>query len=46
MSITFIGIWLFSITDQSKNSITEKRAFNDQFFRSQTAIGINTPIKH
>ncbi len=46
MSITFIGIWFFSITDNSKNSHTEAKAFNNQYIRSQIGIGIDKSNNH
>lgn len=46
MSITFIGIWFFSITDKSEEAKLVKSKFDKQFFRSQTGIGINKAIKH
>lgn len=46
MSITFIGIWLFSITDNTKQACREKNNFDSQFFRSQTGIGIEKGSNH
>ena len=40
MSITFLGIWFFSVTDKSKNAYLEQAKFDAQFFRSQTGVGI------
>ena len=46
MSITFLGIWFFSVTDKSKNAYLEQVKFDAQFFRSQTGVGIDKGIKH
>ena len=46
MSVTFLGIWFFSIIDKSKDAQLVKSKFNSQFFRSQTGIGIDKAIKH
>ena len=46
MSITFLGIWFFSIIDKSEDAQLVKSRFNSQFFRSQTGIGIDKAIKH
>ena len=43
MIVTFVGIWFFSKTDKSKNSINEKKLFESQYFRSQTGVGIDKP---
>ena len=46
MSVTFLGIWFFSMIDKSKDAQLVKSKFNSQFFRSQTGIGIDKVIKH
>jgi len=46
VSIAFIAIWLFSITDKSANAKAEEAAFDAQFVRSQTGIGISATAKH
>ena len=46
MIVTFVGIWLFSMTDKSKNSKVEKKLFESQYFRSQTGVGIDKPNAH
>jgi len=46
MLVTFVGIWLFSITDKSKQATAERISFDDQFFRSQTGIGIEKGSPH
>jgi len=44
--IAFIGIWLFSILDKSAKAKAEEAAFDAQFVRSQTGIGISAAAKH
>src|SRR3989338_8912543 len=39
MTVAFVGIWLFSITDKSASAVKEQEAFDDQYFRAQTGIG-------
>jgi cation/acetate symporter len=46
MSITFLGIWFFSVTDKSKNAYLEQAKFDAQFFRSQTGVGIDKAFYH
>ena len=46
MTVTFFGIWFFSLTDKSKASMAEKKLFKTQYFRSQTGIGIEKPSNH
>ena len=46
MSVTFLGIWFFSMIDKSKDAQLVKSKFNSQFFRSQTGIGIDKAVKH
>ena len=46
MTVTFLGIWFFSVTDKSKSSMAEKKLFKTQYFRSQTGIGIEKPSNH
>jgi cation/acetate symporter len=46
MIVTFVGIWIFSKTDTSKNSTAEKKLFESQYFRSQTGVGIDKPNAH
>ncbi len=46
VSVAFIGIWLFSITDKSANAKAEEAAFDAQFVRSQTGIGISAAAEH
>ena len=39
VTIAFIGIWFFSITDKSARAAEDKEGFEAQFIRSQTGIG-------
>jgi cation/acetate symporter len=39
MTIGFVGIWLFSITDKSANAVRERAAFPAQQVRSETGLG-------
>ena len=46
VSIAFIGIWFFSITDKSASAAAEQAAFDAQFVRSQTGIGASGASQH
>ncbi|MEN0037973.1 MAG: cation acetate symporter [Cellvibrio sp.] len=46
VSIAFIGIWFFSITDKSAAAASEQAAFDAQFVRSQTGIGAAEASQH
>ncbi len=46
MPVAFIGIWLFSILDTSKQAIAEREKFDAQLVRSQTGIGIDKAVEH
>ena len=46
MSITFLGIFIFSKFDTTKSSFLEKNLFDRQFMRSQTGVGIDKIITH
>jgi cation/acetate symporter len=46
ISAAFIGIWLFSILDKSATAKAEEAAFDAQFVRSQTGIGISEAAEH
>jgi len=39
VTVAFVGIWLFSILDNSEQAQDEREAFNEQFIRSETGIG-------
>jgi len=46
VTVAFIGIWFFSVTDKSENADREKEAFEAQFIRSQTGIGAEGAAAH
>ncbi|HCB0260003.1 TPA: cation acetate symporter [Klebsiella quasipneumoniae subsp. similipneumoniae] len=46
IAIAFIGIWLFSATDNSPEGMREREQFRAQFIRSQTGIGIEKGQAH
>lgn len=46
VSIAFLGIWIFSLLDKSASAQTEQQAFETQFVRSQTGIGIDKAVEH
>ncbi len=39
VTVAFMGIWFFSITDKSDSAKKEIEAYEDQYVRSQTGIG-------
>lgn len=46
VTIAFVGIWFFSITDKSNAARKEQQAFEVQFVRAQTGIGIDKAVSH
>jgi cation/acetate symporter len=46
MTIGFVGIWLFSITDRSANAARERAAFPAQQVRSETGLGASGASGH
>lgn len=46
VAVSFIGIWFFSITDNSDNAKQEMEAYEAQFVRSQTGIGAEGAVDH
>jgi cation/acetate symporter len=46
VSVSFIGIWFFSITDNSDEAKKEIEAYEDQYVRSQTGIGAEGAVSH
>ena len=46
MTLTFMGIWFFSVTDKSQYAHLEQAKFDAQFFRSQTGVGIDKSLNH
>ena len=46
VTVAFIGIWFFSITDKSEGAKAEREAFEAQDIRSQTGIGAEGASEH
>jgi cation/acetate symporter len=46
VSVAFIGIWFFSVTDRSDDAKREHEAFEAQYIRSQTGIGAEGAVDH
>ena len=46
MPLAFFCCWLFSVTDNSAQAQAERKAFDAQFVRSQTGIGISGASDH
>lgn len=46
VTIAFVGIYYFSITDKSGDAQKEKEAYEAQFIRSQTGIGSEGAVSH
>lgn len=46
VSVAFIGIWFFSITDKSEGAAKEIEAFEAQYVRAQTGIGAEGASDH
>ncbi|WP_295417989.1 cation acetate symporter [Sulfurovum sp.] len=46
VTVAFLGIWFFSITDNSENAKNEREAFEAQDIRSQTGIGAEGASAH
>ncbi|MBU1659101.1 cation acetate symporter [bacterium] len=46
VTVAFIGIWFFSITDSSHDAQKEIEAFEAQYIRSQTGIGAEGASEH
>lgn len=46
MPLSFFCCWLFSVTDNSAQAQAERKAFDAQFVRSQTGIGISGASDH
>lgn len=46
VSVAFIGIWFFSVTDKSQDAEAEREAFEAQDIRSQTGIGAEGAVSH
>lgn len=46
MAIAFVGIWLFSVLDRSRQAAVDRDGFDAQFVRSQTGIGAAGATAH
>jgi len=46
VSVAFVSIYLFSVTDKSERAKEEERAFEHQFIRSETGIGSEGASRH
>jgi cation/acetate symporter len=46
MIVAFVGIWFFSVTDRSRTAREEEAAFEAQYVRSQTGIGVAAAAAH
>jgi cation/acetate symporter len=46
VTVAFVGIWIFSLLDNSSNAQKERSAFDAQFVRSQTGIGAADASEH
>jgi cation/acetate symporter len=46
VSVAFIGIWFFSITDNSGDAEREREAYEAQYVRAQTGIGAEGAVDH
>jgi len=46
ITVAFLGIWFFSITDKSKQAEEERAKFFGQFIRSQTGVGASGAVAH
>ncbi|WP_456451360.1 cation acetate symporter [Hydrogenimonas sp.] len=46
VTVAFVGIWFFSITDKSPDAEAEREAFEAQDIRSQTGIGAEGAVSH
>ncbi len=46
MTVAFVSIWLFSVTDRSAPAAGERAAFRDQYIRAQTGLGAARAAEH
>ncbi len=46
VTVAFIGIWFFSVTDKSESAKEEMEAFEAQYVRAQTGIGAEGASEH
>ncbi len=46
ITLSFLGIWFFSVTDNSQNAKDEREAYKAQYIRSQTGLGAEGASAH
>jgi cation/acetate symporter len=46
MPLAFVGIWFFSVTDNSLRASIDRAGFDAQHFRAQTGIGATGAVDH
>lgn len=46
MTVGFVGVWLFSVTDKSQRAAIDKAGYEAQEVRSETGIGASTATAH
>lgn len=46
MTVAFVGIWFFSVTDNSVQAQSDRAAFDAQYVRAQTGIGADSAVSH
>jgi cation/acetate symporter len=46
VTLAFLGIWVFSITDRSAQADKERALFDAQYVRSETGIGATEAVAH
>ena len=46
VTVSFVAIWFFSVTDKSQNAKDEQEMFEAQYIRSQTGIGAEGASEH
>ena len=46
VTVAFVGIYFFSVTDKSDSADKEREAYEAQFIRSQTGIGAEGAVAH
>ncbi len=46
MTVAFVSIWFFSVTDRSTQAAGERAAFRDQYIRAQTGLGAARAAGH
>jgi len=46
MTVAFVSIWFFSVTDRGAQAADERAAFRDQYIRAQTGLGAARAAEH